>query len=598
MTTSILALWTGVMVALGGPVREVRIAPTARTTDVVIMTDAPVEFREFTMDGPARLVVDLMGAQLDRDGQEYFDIRRGGIRSMRMSQYTEDMVRVTLELDEVVPYQVLAQGNGVRVALERRTEAFEPWSTAVSRLPSPRNAPRVAPQAQQVVEAARITVDFMATPIEDVLFTFAEFSGRSIVPGGTVTGNISARINDQPWDEALDVILQSNGFIATELPSGIIRVDDIQSLSEREGVEPPYTRTYQINYATAEELATAIQGLVTERGSASFAPGSNALIVSDVARVHRDVEDLIRSVDVATPQVSIQAKIIFVNRTDLEELGITYDLKDSDGNQLNLVTPGAADVDQDGVIELPEEQAPQGSNVVSLGGSSLAALGNANQRVLSPSLTLLSSLVIGRHTLVNFIDVLESRNLSDIQAQPSLTVMDNQTARLQVGERTPLRVIDASAGGAAGASGAGGAGGAGAAPGAGGAGGAGGAILPQATVSFEETGIILEATPHVTAENNILLDLKAERSAPVLAESDVGLIFQTQEAESRVLVRDGETVVIGGLTVTETNELRSGIPFLMDLPLIGGLFRTTRRSQVQRDLIILVTPNIVRDLGR
>ena len=572
MTTSILALWTGLLVAFGGPVREVRIAPTARTTDVVITTDAPVEFREFTMEGPARLVVDLMGAQLDDDGPEYFEIQRGGIRSMRMSQYSEEMVRVTLELDEVVPYQVIRQGNGVRIALERRTGAFEPWSAAVSQRPATRSAPRAA-QTQQVVETARITVDFMATPVEDVLFTFAEFSGRSIVPGGSVTGNISARITDQPWDEALDVILQSNGFVATELPSGIIRVDDIQSLSEREGVEPPYTRTYQINYATAEELATAIQGLVTERGSVSFAPGSNALIVSDVARVHSDVEELIRSVDVRTPQVSIQAKIIFVNRTDLEELGITYDLKDSDGNQLNLVTPGAADVDQDGVIELPEEQAPQGSNVVSLGGSSLAALGNANQRVLSPSLTLLSSLVIGRHTLVNFIDVLESRNLSDIQAQPSVTVMDNQLARLQVGERTPLRVIDASAGGA------------------------GGAILPQATVSFEETGIILEATPHVTADNNILLDLKAERSAPVLAESDVGLIFQTQEAESRVLVRDGETVVIGGLTVTETNELRSGIPFLMDLPLIGGLFRTTRRSQVQRDLIILVTPNIVRDLG-
>jgi type II secretory pathway component GspD/PulD (secretin) len=174
-------------------------------------------------------------------------------------------------------------------------------------------------------------------------------------------------------------------------------------------------------------------------------------------------------------------------------------------------------------------------------------------------------------------------------------VLDNQTARIQVGERTPLRVIDASAGGAAGAGGAGG--GAGAAPGAGGAGGAGGAILPQATVDFEETGIILEATPHVTADNNILLELEAERSAPVVADSDVGLIFQTQEASSRVLVRDGETVVIGGLTVTETSEVRSGIPLLMDLPLIGGLFRTTREQQIQRDLIILVTPNIVRDLG-
>jgi type IV pilus assembly protein PilQ len=444
-----------------------------------------------------------------------------------------------------------------------------------------------APQASQ----PRITVEFTETPIEEILFTFAEYSGRSIVNGNDVQGLISAKIDNQPWDEALDVILQSNGFIATELPSGIIRVDKVESLSNRETIEPPYTRTYRINYATAEELANAVGGLLTDRGTAASAPGSNALIVSDVGRVHRDVEELIRTVDVRTPQVSIQAKIIFVNRTDLDELGVTYDLKDSQGNQLNLVTPGAVDLDGDGVIELPEEQAQQGTNVVSLGGSSFAALGNANSRVPSPSLTLLSSLVIGRHTLVTFIDALQSRSLSDVQAQPSVTVLDNQTARIQVGERTPLRVIDASAGGAAGGQ-------AGGAPGGGGGGGGpGGAVLPQATVDFEETGIILEATPHVTANNNILLELAAERSAPVVAESDVGLIFQTQEASSRVLVRDGETVVIGGLTVTETSEIRSGIPLLMDLPLIGGLFRTTRESQVQRDLIILVTPSIVRDLG-
>ena len=134
-------------------------------------------------------------------------------------------------------------------------------------------------------------------------------------------------------------------------------------------------------------------------------------------------------------------------------------------------------------------------------------------------------------------------------------------------------------------------------PGMGGAGGAGGQ-LPQATVQFQETGIILEATPHVTANDNILLELRAERSAPQLAESDVGFIFNTQNASSRVLVRDGETVVIAGLTVTETDEVRSGIPMLMNLPLLGKLFRTTRRQQVQRDLIILVTPNIVRPSGR
>ncbi|HSM04107.1 MAG TPA: secretin N-terminal domain-containing protein [Longimicrobiales bacterium] len=595
---SILALWTGLLVAFTSPVREVRIAPTALTTDVVIAVDGQVDTRHFTMEAPTRLIIDLTGAQHGLAREQYLDIARGGIVSLTSTQYSDDMVRLTLELDELVPYEVISTPSGVKVSLERRTGTFQPWSSGPSAQAAPRSeaAPTVRPVSTETVQAQepRISVEFTETPIEEVLFTFAEYSGRSIVSGNAVQGAISAKIDQQPWDEALDVILRSNGFVATELPSGIIRVDNIESLSTRETVEPPYTRTYRINYATAEELSVAVEGLTTDRGTVSAAPGSNALIVSDVERVHRDVEELIRTVDIRTPQVSIQAKIIFVNRTDLDELGVTYDLKDSQGNQLNLVTPGAVDLDGDGVIELPEEQAAQGTNVVSLGGSSLAALGNANARVPSPSLTLLSSLVIGRHTLVTFLDALQSRNLSDIQAQPSVTVLDNQTARIQVGERTPLRVIDASAGGAAGG---GAGGGAGAAPGAGGAGGAGGAILPQATVDFEETGIILQATPHVTADNNILLELEAERSAPVVADSDVGLIFQTQEASSRVLVRDGETVVIGGLTVTETSEVRSGIPLLMDLPLIGGLFRTTREQQIQRDLIILVTPNIVRDLG-
>ena len=183
---------------------------------------------------------------------------------------------------------------------------------------------------------------------------------------------------------------------------------------------------------------------------------------------------------------------------------------------------------------------------------------------------MLTSLVIGRHTLINFITALEASNLSDIQAAPSVTVADNQEARIQVGERTPIRIIDAAAGGA------------------------GDGAFPTATVSFEETGIILLATPHITDEDHVLLTLHVERSAADVADSDIGLIFRTQNVDTRVLVRDGETVVMGGLTVTERGEVRSGIPLLMDLPLIGGLFRTTSITETQRDLMILVTPNIVQ----
>ena len=290
------------------------------------------------------------------------------------------------------------------------------------------------------------------------------------------------------------------------------------------------------------------------------------MIVTDIQRVHDAISSLLTSLDVPTPQIMIAAKIIFVNRSDLSELGVTYELKDSQGNQLNVISPGFADLDGDGEGEMVDI----GTNVFTLGGNSIAALGNASTRLAAPSLRLLTSLVMGRHTLINFIEALESSNLSDIQAAPSVTVADNQTARLQVGERTPIRVIDAAAGGAAGGG------------------------FPTATVNFEETGIILEATPHITGNDHVLLTIHAERSAADVAESDIGLIFRTQNADTRVLVRDGETVVIGGLTVTEIQEIYSGIPLLMDLPLIGGLFRTSTQSQIQRDLMILVTPHIVR----
>jgi type IV pilus assembly protein PilQ len=328
-----------------------------------------------------------------------------------------------------------------------------------------------------------------------------------------------------------------------------------------------------------------VEPLLSERGRISVGASSNTLVVMDITRVQDAVESLIQELDIQTPMISIAAKIIFVNRTDLNEFGVIYDLKDSQGNQLNQVTPGAGDLNGDGTINLPEEQVDVGTDVVSLGGSSIAALGNANNRVAGPSLSLLTSLVLGRHTLISFIEALQSVNLSDVEAEPQVSVLDNREARILVGERTPIRVIDANAGGGGGG---------------GGGGGAGGqqqGFAPQATVRIEETGIGLRVTPHVTEGNKIRLTLRAERSAAEIAESDIGLIFRTQEAESQVLVDDGETVVIGGLTVTERTEVRSGIPLLMDLPVVGRFFRTNREQQIQRDLMILVTPTINRPVG-
>ncbi|MFW6200581.1 MAG: secretin N-terminal domain-containing protein, partial [Gemmatimonadota bacterium] len=412
----------------------------------------------------------------------------------------------------------------------------------------------------------RITVSFTETPIQNVLFTFSEFSGRSIVPGSAVSGDVTADIRDQPWDVALRTILEAQGLVAQETESGIIRVDNIANLAEQEQVEPVVTRPFRVSYATAGEIQNAIEPLLSERGSISVGQGTNSVVVTDLPRIIEDVEALLEELDIRTPQVQIQAKIIFVNRTDLREMGIIWDLKDTEGNQLNSVNPGGLDTDGDGTIDMPNVE----DDVVLIGGNSIAALGNANQNVSNPALQVLTSLDLGRFSLLNFIQALEELNLSEIQAAPTLSVMDNNLARVQVGQETPLRVIEAG-------------------------GQAGETVIPTATVQTRETGIILEVTPHVTASDNILLELHAERSDVELASTDVGFIFNTQEADSRVLVRDGETVVIAGLTVTEETEARAGIPGLMDIPYIGGLFRLTRNQRTQEDLMILVTPHIVRD---
>jgi type IV pilus secretin PilQ/predicted competence protein len=564
--TSLFALWASTLLALAGSVTEVTITSMESQTSVFITIDGDVQYRDFTMEGPHRLVVDLMGARHALPRGEYTEVNRGGIRSVRSSQYSEDVVRVVFVLEDALGYTIMSEGRGLRITLQNPSGDFEPWSSGVYALPAPTAAAGpIAPVRQEQSQARRISVTWTQAPINDVLLAFAAFSGPSIVPGANVTGFVTADINDQPWDVALSTILSGQGLVASEDDYGIIRVDNITDLNSREEIEPILTQAHRISFATATEVQTAVQPLLTARGQATVNAGTNTLIVSDIQRVQTAIASLLREVDIETPQVSIQAKLIFVNRTNLDEFGVTYELKDSRGNQINALSSGLADTDGDGVPEVQE----QGEATILLGGNSVAALGNASARVAGPTLQLLTSLVMGRHTLIGFIDALTSVNLSDIEATPQLTVLDNQPARIHVGELTPIRTIDAG-------------------------GGAGGNQFPTAQVEQQETGIILNVTPHVTADGHILLELQTERSAAELAPSDAGFIFRTQTAQTRVLARDGETVVIAGLTQSERTEARTGIPLLQELPLIGRLFRVVREQEIQQDLIILVTPNIIR----
>jgi type IV pilus assembly protein PilQ len=410
----------------------------------------------------------------------------------------------------------------------------------------------------------RITVAFDDADIHDVLASFAEFTGRSIVPGAGVTGRVTAEIRNQPWDVALEVILSAHGLAVHELPSGIMRVDALERLRTPEAQDPLLTEIFRINYVPVQELVLTLQPLRSERGSILANPSTNMLVVTDIAAVVNTIRAMIPRLDIQTPQVAIQARIIFVNRSRAAELGFHYELKDTRGNQLNRRAPGR-DPGTGAVV-------PVGTDVIQVGGGSIAALGNATARVLGPSLETVITLVLGRHTLVAFIDALQRTELADVQAAPLITTLDNQPAEIWVGERTPIRVVDA---GTAVVTGTGGA--------------------PRATAQLVETGIRLRVTPTITGDRRVLLQLHAERSAALPAPGEIGVIFQTQQGSTRLMVSDGQTAVIGGLTVSETFTRHTGIPLLMDIPLLGALFRTTQRLEQKRDLLIMVTPHIVED---
>jgi type IV pilus assembly protein PilQ len=578
--TSIIALLLAIF-ATELHVTGLSVAPVAGRTEVVILVDGNVNPRHFMMDD-GRLVVDLSGVS-QPPRLEMREFNRGGVRELRVAPFQPNVARVVIQLDAPVAYEVVRETGRVRVSFENRSGAFEPWTQDM-----PSATQQLAPQPPVVTAqptatpppAARqtgyqpsqpqprpISVTFTNEPVINVLAVFSEYAGRTILASPEIQPRtITAELRGVAWDQALDAILEANSMAMRAMPSGVLLVEDIGRSGARLRDEPTVTQMFQIQYISADSIRQAVQGLLTSDGRVTVNSSSNALLVTDVRSTVERVREIIPQLDTKTPQVDISATIAFIDRTTLEAMGVVYDLKDSRGSQLNRLVSGFNDSNGDGVLNQPTRE-----DRVLLGGNSVAALGNANYRVAGPALEVVTTLVLGRHSLISFIEALQTVSMSDIQAKPTLRTMDHRLATIQVGEETPIRVLDAGA-----------------------QGGAGQGNAPRATVQMKQTGVILEVTPHITG-NQVMLDMRAERSNVAAAPSDVGVIFQTQNARTQVLVNDGETVVIGGLTIIEKSRSRAGIPLLMDLPVIGALFRNETVRENKRDLLIMVTPHIVRD---
>jgi type IV pilus assembly protein PilQ len=629
-----------------GAVTALSVVANQGTTDVVIRVDGAITFNHFTLSKPDKIVLDVTGATLGLPMSEAYDgVARGVIKGVRYSQFTKRVVRVVVELDGPHAYGVLQEKGELRIAIDGNGETFAPWSlgTAASgreasgerrvasggnsspdpvadaitlpvsmpdaaRVPATRRS-TAAPRAQS--QEPRITISWEKADINEVLGIFASYTNRTILPSRAVQGTISANIVNLPWDVALKEVMNANGYDVSVNPDGVIVIDTFENIAARQSTIPLQTRTVRLNYARAPGVANMVQVRLTRTcpitpqqqavqppeiaapGGAQPQPGgavttpppqptpqpgvipslqctqrgavvadtiTNSVAITDVPSSLDDLERYARSLDVRQPQVNIKAKIILVDRTTLEGLGLRYDLG-TPQQFFNDVVPRLDSLGK------PLTTAGQ----ILLGGNTVSAIANATARVPSAALQLVFSTAMGNYDFTTFLEALQTNTLLDVQAEPSATVLNNRTANLTAGTEVPIRVIDVGSTGAGNAA----------------------TNFPRAAVSFRQTGVILTVTPQITNNRQVQMKVHVENSSVQFQTSDVGAVFPKQSVDNEMLVADGETMVVGGLTQTEVNVTKTGLPVLVDLPIIGRLFGVTNRTETKRDLLILITPHII-----
>jgi type IV pilus assembly protein PilQ len=463
---------------------------------------------------------------------------------------------------------------------------------------------RPVQQAQQRSAQPRITVTYQGSDIRDVLAAFAAFSGRTIIPSSSVpAAKVDAEIRDQPWDVALQAILASQGLAATEDANGIIIVDTQERIAARAATEPLVTRIVRLNYQRATAVGDQIrqrllQCIPSERASSTTSPAAapgqppvagpppaqptiastpgssgsvpgacvgrgnvsadevtNSVSITAPSSVVDDLVAFAETLDLRQPQVNIKAKIVLVNRTDLDALGIKYDL----GSRNQFFSQVVQRVDSAG-----NPGSPQDPPTVLLGGNTVSAIANASGVIQGSALQLIYSTALGGFDFSTFLDALQQVSLLDVQAEPSVTILNNRTAELISGSQVPFVPT---------------------------AGGAGTSLTGPITVERVQTGVTLRVTPSVTNNRQIMMKVETINSGATFSPN--GTLIDNNSSKSELLVPDGQTVVIGGLTQTTVQLVKSGIPLLVDLPVIGRLFGYTNRQETRRDLLILITPHIV-----
>jgi type IV pilus secretin PilQ/predicted competence protein len=410
----------------------------------------------------------------------------------------------------------------------------------------------------------KISLDFQDADINDILRLLAEVGKVNIIAGGDVQGKITTRMTDVPWDQALDVVLKING-LAQERSGNIIRVAPLEKFTnERQErlkamvtevqAEPLVTRIVPANYAAAKDLRPNLEKLLSRRGTIIIDARTNTMIITDTQASLDGVLALIEKLDRPTPQVMIEARIVESSRTFLREMGIQLGLAYSQitdktfPNRID-VRGGVPPATNTGGLVPPT---PPANFLLDLP----AAVGLGSGGAIGFSLASIGGAILDAQ-----LSALESSGRGKIISSPKIATLDNTEAQIQSGRKIPVATVSAEG----------------------------------TRTEFVDANITLKVTPHVTPNEFIGMKIIATKNEADFGQQVNGIpTIITREANTDMLVKDGDTVVIGGLYKRTIQSSRSGIPGLSSIPVLGSLFRKESERDDSDELLIFLTPRIIR----
>ncbi|MBL8920917.1 MAG: type IV pilus secretin PilQ [Myxococcaceae bacterium] len=423
-----------------------------------------------------------------------------------------------------------------------------------------------APQRTRYV-GKKVSFEFKDIDIHNLLRIIAEISKKNIVVADDVSGKVTIRLRNVPWDQALDLILRSKSLGQEDL-GNIIRVAPLQKLQDEatsrqlraeanRKAQPLSVQLVPVNYATAEDMALRVKEVLSERGKVTVDIRTNTLIVNDLPENMQKVRAMVASLDLQTPQVLIEARIVEANIRQQREIGIQWGgqsvLSQATGNPTGLqfpnnvaVTGGVVGGNNQGVSLLP-------NYAVSLPVGAQDGAGGAVGLVFGSA---------GNAATLNLrLSALESQGSVKTLSAPRITTLDNQQARISQGTSIPFSQVSAAG----------------------------------ANTVFVDAILQLSVTPHITQDGSILMRVQASNNQPDPANAGANgqPAISRKEALTNVLVKDGDTTVIGGIYVRRGSSSTNGLPLLSKIPVIGFFFRNYRELESKDELLIFISPRIL-----